>query len=174
MDSLALPENWLEITRARTLRMVEEIRGGRVEIIPADRDSCRFCDAKDICRIEVGGVATEAEAHERSILHSRSARCHRCGQAPSRCLRCGRPGSGKTTVLVEYFSQLVGAGTIRRILAIITEKAAATCASWRRPSSSSPRHAPNWSALRLTVHASARDCCGERRIRRRRPGVPRA
>jgi hypothetical protein len=55
------PENWLEITRARTLRMVEEIRGGRVEILPADRDSCRFCDAKDICRIEVGGVATEAE-----------------------------------------------------------------------------------------------------------------
>jgi hypothetical protein len=61
MDSLAMPENWLEITRARTLRMVEEIRSGRVEILPADRDSCRFCDAKDICRIEAGAGATEAE-----------------------------------------------------------------------------------------------------------------
>jgi hypothetical protein len=61
MDSLALPENWLEITRERTLRMVEEIRRGRIEILPADRDSCRFCDAKDICRIEVAAVTTEAE-----------------------------------------------------------------------------------------------------------------
>jgi hypothetical protein len=59
MDSLALPENWLEVTRERTLRMVEEIRRGRVEIVPADRDSCRFCDAKDICRIEAAAVAAD-------------------------------------------------------------------------------------------------------------------
>ena len=62
MDSLALPENWLEITRERTLRLVEEIRLGRVEILPADRDSCRFCDAKDICRIEVAHSETEVAA----------------------------------------------------------------------------------------------------------------
>src|ERR1022692_2503958 len=32
MDSLALPGNWLETTRQRTLRIVEEIRRGRVEV----------------------------------------------------------------------------------------------------------------------------------------------
>ncbi len=52
MDSLALPENWLAIARDNTLRIVNEIRRGRIEVLPADRDSCRFCDAKDICRIE--------------------------------------------------------------------------------------------------------------------------
>ena len=61
MGSLALPENWLEITRERARHMVQEIRRGRVEILPADRDSCRFCDAKDICRIEAGAAATQAE-----------------------------------------------------------------------------------------------------------------
>jgi ATP-dependent helicase/DNAse subunit B len=61
MDSLALPEKWLESARERTLRVVEEIRRGRVEIVPADRDSCRFCDARDVCRIEVAGIAAEAE-----------------------------------------------------------------------------------------------------------------
>jgi ATP-dependent helicase/DNAse subunit B len=59
MDSLALPEKWLETTRERTLQIVEEMRHGRVEVLPADRDSCRFCDAKDICRIEVASAATE-------------------------------------------------------------------------------------------------------------------
>ena len=63
MDSLALPEKWLETARERTLRIVEEIRRGRVEIVPADRDSCRFCDSKDICRIEVAAAAT-ATANE--------------------------------------------------------------------------------------------------------------
>ena len=58
MGSLALPEKWLENTRERALHMVQEIRRGRVEILPADRDSCRFCDAKDICRIEVTSPAT--------------------------------------------------------------------------------------------------------------------
>ncbi len=57
MESLALPGNWLDTARDRTLRIVDEIRSGRVEVLPADRDSCRFCDSKDICRIEVGGGA---------------------------------------------------------------------------------------------------------------------
>jgi hypothetical protein len=42
---------------------VEEIRLGRVEILPADRDSCRFCDAKDICRIEVASPAAGTVNH---------------------------------------------------------------------------------------------------------------
>jgi RecB family exonuclease len=58
---LPLPEDWLETTRQRTLRIVEEIRGGRVEIVPADRDACRFCDARDVCRIEVAAAAEQAE-----------------------------------------------------------------------------------------------------------------
>ena len=57
MDSLALPGNWLETTRLRTLRIVEEIRRGRVEVVPADRNSCRFCDSKDVCRIDVAAGA---------------------------------------------------------------------------------------------------------------------
>ena len=57
MDSLALPENWLETTRSNTLRIVDDIRRGRIEVLPADRDSCRFCDAKDICRIETAQPA---------------------------------------------------------------------------------------------------------------------
>ncbi|MCX6628135.1 MAG: PD-(D/E)XK nuclease family protein [Candidatus Solibacter sp.] len=60
MDSLALPENWLASTRDRTLLIVGEMRRGRVEIRPADRDSCRFCDAKDVCRIEVAAPAAES------------------------------------------------------------------------------------------------------------------
>ena len=61
MDSLLLPEKWLESARERTLRIVAEIRRGRVEIVPADRDSCRFCDARDVCRIEVAAATAEAE-----------------------------------------------------------------------------------------------------------------
>jgi ATP-dependent helicase/DNAse subunit B len=57
MDSLPLPGNWLETTRQRTLRIVEEIRRGRVEVVPADRDTCRFCDSRDICRIDVAAGA---------------------------------------------------------------------------------------------------------------------
>jgi ATP-dependent helicase/DNAse subunit B len=63
MDSLALPEKWLETTSLRTLRIVEEIRSGRVEVHPADRDACRFCDSKDVCRVEAAAV-TAATAGE--------------------------------------------------------------------------------------------------------------
>jgi ATP-dependent helicase/DNAse subunit B len=55
-----LPPDWLEITARRTLRAVEEIRGGRTEAAPADPEKCRFCDCRDICR--VGGRETEAIA----------------------------------------------------------------------------------------------------------------
>jgi ATP-dependent helicase/DNAse subunit B len=55
-----LPPDWLEITASRTLRAVEEIRGGRTEAAPADPQKCRFCDCRDVCR--VGGRETEAIA----------------------------------------------------------------------------------------------------------------
>jgi RecB family exonuclease len=43
---------WVERTTERTLRIVHEIRAGRVEVAPAELDNCRFCDARDICRVE--------------------------------------------------------------------------------------------------------------------------
>ena len=129
MDSLALPENWLEITRERTLRMVEEIRGGRVEILPADRDSCRFCDAKDICRDRSGRGRADGTGGGRmsdvSFTPDQLDAIDVAKRHLDACVVAG-PGSGKTTVLVEYFRQLVGAGVDPlRILAItFTEKAA--------------------------------------------------
>jgi ATP-dependent helicase/DNAse subunit B len=36
-----------------TLRIVGEIRGGRVEPHPADPDNCRFCELRDVCRFEI-------------------------------------------------------------------------------------------------------------------------
>jgi ATP-dependent helicase/DNAse subunit B len=57
MESLGLPENWLENTRRRTVEIVGEIRAGRVEVRPADRENCRFCDAKDVCRVETESPA---------------------------------------------------------------------------------------------------------------------
>ncbi len=59
MESLALPEGWLENTRRRTLDIVSGIRAGRVEVHPADRDNCRFCDSKDVCRIETQTTVVE-------------------------------------------------------------------------------------------------------------------
>jgi len=52
MESLPLPEGWLENTRRRALEIVTAIRGGRIEVHPANTENCRFCDSKDICRVE--------------------------------------------------------------------------------------------------------------------------
>jgi ATP-dependent helicase/DNAse subunit B len=60
-EAADLPPDWLELSRARTLRIVEEIRAGRVDVAPSDRDKCRFCDCVDICRIEIGQPADVAE-----------------------------------------------------------------------------------------------------------------
>jgi ATP-dependent helicase/DNAse subunit B len=57
LESQPMPENWLERTRERARNAVEEIRGGRIEVKPADRDACRFCQCRDICRIEVPAAA---------------------------------------------------------------------------------------------------------------------
>ena len=57
MDSLALPENWLETARLNTFRIVGEMRRGRIDVLPADTGNCGFCDARDICRVESTSAA---------------------------------------------------------------------------------------------------------------------
>jgi ATP-dependent helicase/DNAse subunit B len=51
LDSHPIPEDWLEKARARTLQAALEIRGGRVEVAPANPAKCRFCDCRDVCRV---------------------------------------------------------------------------------------------------------------------------
>jgi ATP-dependent helicase/DNAse subunit B len=53
LESRTMPEDWFARTRERAQRAVEEIRGGRIEVKPADRESCRYCQCRDVCRIEV-------------------------------------------------------------------------------------------------------------------------
>jgi ATP-dependent helicase/DNAse subunit B len=63
LDSLGVPENWFEDTKERTLRAVAEIRTGRVEVLPANPDNCRFCDYRDVCRVQARrGAAAEEGA----------------------------------------------------------------------------------------------------------------
>ena len=59
LESRPMPEHWFARTRERAQRAVEEIRGGRIEVKPADRDQCRFCQCRDVCRIEVPVAAVE-------------------------------------------------------------------------------------------------------------------
>jgi ATP-dependent helicase/DNAse subunit B len=60
-ESLPLPENWLDRTRDRVLEIAGEIRGGRIEVAPADPDNCRFCDYRDACRIDQTAAEPEPE-----------------------------------------------------------------------------------------------------------------
>jgi ATP-dependent helicase/DNAse subunit B len=53
----AATEGWRERVTEKTLRVVDEIRGGRIAVAPFDPDKCRFCDAKDVCRVEVAAAA---------------------------------------------------------------------------------------------------------------------
>jgi putative RecB family exonuclease len=54
-------EGWEPRAVEKTLRIVDEIRGGRIAVAPADTEKCRFCDAKDVCRIELGAAIAAAE-----------------------------------------------------------------------------------------------------------------
>ena len=56
LDSVPLPEGWLEKTAQRTLQAAAEIRAGRIEPHPAEADHCRFCDFRDTCRVEEAAV----------------------------------------------------------------------------------------------------------------------
>ncbi|HWC96003.1 MAG TPA: PD-(D/E)XK nuclease family protein, partial [Candidatus Sulfopaludibacter sp.] len=58
------PDNWLPQTAERVLRIVDEIRGGRVEVSPSDPDKCRFCDYGDVCRVQVRAADANAEEAE--------------------------------------------------------------------------------------------------------------
>ena len=65
LKSLPIPDDWLEIAERRTLQAMHEIRAGRVEVAPAKPANCRFCDCRDICRVNLAVVmeaATEAIA----------------------------------------------------------------------------------------------------------------
>ncbi|HLK49473.1 MAG TPA: PD-(D/E)XK nuclease family protein [Bryobacteraceae bacterium] len=57
-----VPEGWAEDAAGRVLRMVEEMRQGRVAPDPASAEECRFCDTRDVCRIEVEVPAATVEA----------------------------------------------------------------------------------------------------------------
>jgi ATP-dependent helicase/DNAse subunit B len=61
LDSVPLPEGWLEKTARRTLQAAAEIRAGRIEPHPADADNCRFCDFRDMCRVQEAVPAAVAE-----------------------------------------------------------------------------------------------------------------
>ena len=52
-EASELDPDWLEQSRARTVAIVEQIREGRFDVKPSDRDKCRFCDCADVCRIEI-------------------------------------------------------------------------------------------------------------------------
>jgi RecB family exonuclease len=58
-----IPEQWLEEAQRRTLRVVEEIRAGRVEAAPSNLENCRLCEYCDVCRVvpAVGLPAARAE-----------------------------------------------------------------------------------------------------------------
>jgi ATP-dependent helicase/DNAse subunit B len=64
LDSIPIPQDWLERTKTRTLEIVGQIRAGTVAPKPADRDKCRWCDARDICRIESGQAEAPAPLAE--------------------------------------------------------------------------------------------------------------
>ncbi|PWU03949.1 MAG: hypothetical protein C5B51_17815, partial [Terriglobia bacterium] len=61
LDGDPLPREWQLDVGERALRIVGEIQNGRIEPLPANPDHCRFCDARDICRMEVSAALTEAE-----------------------------------------------------------------------------------------------------------------
>ena len=60
-----VPERWLEDAETRTLRVVEEIRSGRVEAAPSNPENCRYCEYRDVCRVSLAeGLPAEASEAE--------------------------------------------------------------------------------------------------------------
>ncbi len=53
------PADW-RTAGDRVLQIVEQIRSGLVAPSPADTGSCRFCDVRDVCRIEIAKPAAIA------------------------------------------------------------------------------------------------------------------
>ena len=56
------PEGFFEQAIEKTLRAVDQIRGGRIEPDPADPGRCRYCDCRDACRIDARKATLRADA----------------------------------------------------------------------------------------------------------------
>jgi len=53
------PPQWREQGIETVLRIVGEIRAGRIAPHPADTDKCRYCDYRDVCRFEAAASLAE-------------------------------------------------------------------------------------------------------------------
>ena len=60
-EAAELDPDWLEQSRMRTIAIVEQIREGRFEVAPSNREKCRFCDCADVCRVEIAEPEAVAE-----------------------------------------------------------------------------------------------------------------
>jgi len=62
MKILVRATNWVGDAVKRSLEIVSQIRAGRIEVAPANPDNCRWCDYRDVCRIEAQrAIVTIAE-----------------------------------------------------------------------------------------------------------------
>jgi ATP-dependent helicase/nuclease subunit B len=52
-----MTRDWQENAIAAALRAAEEIRAGRIAPDPQDRDKCRYCAYRDLCRVEAAEAA---------------------------------------------------------------------------------------------------------------------
>ena len=53
LEGEPLPRDWMEKAAGRTQAAADEIRAGRTAPHPADVNRCRYCDYRDVCRVEV-------------------------------------------------------------------------------------------------------------------------
>jgi ATP-dependent helicase/DNAse subunit B len=56
----AMPANWLSDAATRVLTLVGQVRQGRIAPEPVDPGRCRFCDSRDVCRVEVRAAVAES------------------------------------------------------------------------------------------------------------------
>ena len=52
LESDPIPAEWAQ-TEGQVLGIVSNIRLGQLAPAPADTDVCRYCDIRDVCRIEI-------------------------------------------------------------------------------------------------------------------------
>lgn len=52
-----LTPEWIEQGVERAYETVLEVRSGRISAAPSDRDLCRRCEMRDVCRLEAAGAA---------------------------------------------------------------------------------------------------------------------
>jgi ATP-dependent helicase/DNAse subunit B len=56
-----LSADWEEAAVQRILQVAAGIAAGRMDVAPADRGKCRFCDCRDVCRVTVSEAVELAE-----------------------------------------------------------------------------------------------------------------